>query len=38
MLVNSGKKGGINGLTKVTFGGDRGTIGRTFELAFALTF
>jgi hypothetical protein len=31
-------KGGEYGLKKVTFGGEGVTIGRTFELSFALTF
>jgi hypothetical protein len=36
-LDNTQKKGGENGLTKVTFGGDGVIIGRTFELEFNLT-
>jgi len=36
-MENTQKKGGENGLTKVTFGGRYCTIGRTFKLAFYLT-
>ncbi len=36
-IINTQKKGGENGLTKVTFGGRYCTIGRTFELAFTLS-
>ncbi len=35
-MDNALKKGGENGLTKVTFGGAGVTIGRTFSLEFSL--
>ena len=37
-LGNTLKKGGGNGLTKVTFGGAGVTIGRTFSTTFALVY
>ncbi len=36
-INNTQRKGGENGLTKVTFGGRYCTIGRTFELVFNLS-